>query len=175
MTGLPASAVSSTAYGLTTLDVPREDWVASVVAVRDERGMTFFDWLSAVDEGPAGFDVVLHLWAPATRSGLLLRTRCPRDDARVPSLTGVFAGADWHERETWEMFDIAFDGHPGLLPLLLPDGFAGAPLRKEFVLASRAAVPWPGTKEPGESDADAAGRRRRVLPPGVPPAGTWPS
>jgi NADH-quinone oxidoreductase subunit C len=94
----------------------------------------------------------------------------------VPSLSGVFAGAGWHEREVWEMFDITFDGHPGLTPLLLPDGFEGHPMRKEFVLASRVAKPWPGAKDPGESDADlATGRpRRRSLPPGVPPPGSWP-
>ena len=80
----------------------------------------------------------------------------------------------WHERQVWEMFGIGFDGHPGLAPLLLPDGFEGHPLRKEFVLASRVAKAWPGAKEPGESDADleAAPRRRKSLPPGVP--GTWP-
>jgi NADH-quinone oxidoreductase subunit C len=73
------------------------------------------------------------------------------------------------------MFAISFDGHPNLLPLLLPAGFEGNPLRKEFVLASRVAKAWPGRKEPGESDDDIAGRRarRRLLPPGVPAPGTW--
>jgi NADH-quinone oxidoreductase subunit C len=171
---LGAVARCSWSYEQATVDLPREEWVPAVTAVRDRLGMVLFDWLGAVDEGDAGFDVVLRLWAPADRRGLLLRTRCPRDDARVPSLTAVFAGADWHERETWEMFDIAFDGHPGLVPLLLPDGFVGAPLRKEFVLATRAAQPWPGAPEPGESRADAVPGRRRVLPPGVPAPGTWP-
>ena len=54
------------------------------------------------------------------------------------------------------MFGIDFDGHPHLVPLLLPDGFEGHPLRKDFVLASRVAKAWPGAKEPGESDAEAA-------------------
>jgi NADH-quinone oxidoreductase subunit C len=56
----------------------------------------------------------------------------------------------------------------GLRPLLLPDGFEGTPLRKSFVLAARASKPWPGAKEPGESDAHAAPARRKTLPPGVP-------
>ena len=164
----------TTAYGTTTVDVPREDWVGAAVAVRDDPvlGLAMFDLLTAVDELDRGFDVVLRLWSPEGRHGLVLRTRCPRDDARVPSLAGVFRGAAWHERETWEMFDIAFDGHPGLVPLLLPDGFEGHPLRKEFVLAARVAKPWPGAKEPGESDRDAPPRRRN-LPPGVPPPGQW--
>jgi NADH-quinone oxidoreductase subunit C len=78
------------------------------------------------------------------------------------------------------MFGIGFDGHPGLAPLLLPDGFEGTPLRKEFVLASRVAKDWPGRKEPGESDAErrtgtgaTPGRRRAVMPPGVPAPGAW--
>jgi NADH-quinone oxidoreductase subunit C len=164
----------TTAYGDVTVDVAREHWVSVVELAKDQLGLTFFDVLTAVDEQAAGFDVVLRLWNPTERIGLLLRTRCPRDDAEVPSLVGVFAGAGWHERQVWEMFDIGFDGHPGLVPLLLPDGFEGHPLRKEFVLASRVAKAWPGAKEPGESDADlaAAPRRRKSLPPGVP--GTWP-
>jgi NADH-quinone oxidoreductase subunit C len=171
---LGESVRCTTSYDAVTVDLPREQWVAGVTRVRDELGLTFFDLLTAVDELDAGFDVVLRLWAPEGRYGLLLRTRCPRQDARVPSLAAVFAGAAWHEREVWEMFDIDFDGHPGLTPLLLPDGFEGHPMRKEFVLASRVAKPWPGAKDPGESDADlATGRpRRRNLPPGVPRS--WP-
>jgi NADH-quinone oxidoreductase subunit C len=70
---------------------------------------------------------------------------------------------------------VQFSGHPNLVPLLLPDGFEGNPLRKEFVLAARAAKTWPGAKEPGESDRDtaAAPARRRMLPPGVPDPQTW--
>jgi NADH-quinone oxidoreductase subunit C len=168
-------ATCSVSYGLVTVDVPRSDWVAGVTAVRDHLGLTFFDFLTAVDELEAGFDVVLRLWAPAQRYGLLLRTCCPRDDARVPSLAGVFAGAAWHERQVWEMFDIGFDGHPELRRLLLPDGFEGHPLRKEFVLASRVEKPWPGAKDPGESDSDLLTRpRRRMQPPGVPRPGSRP-
>jgi NADH-quinone oxidoreductase subunit C len=139
---------TSTAYGVVHVDLPREDWVAGVTAVRDGLGATFFDVLTAVDELERGFQVILRLWSPAERAGVVLRTACPRDDAQVPSLTGVFAGAAWHERSTAEMFGIAFPGHPDLAPLLLPDGFDGAPLRKEFVLAAREAKPWPGDKGP---------------------------
>ena len=167
------------AYGTLTVDVPRERWVAAVTAVRDdpELGLALFDVLTAVDEQEDGFDVVLRLWSPAGRHGLVLRARCPRDDARVPSLTGVFAGASWHERSVAEMFAIAFDGHPGLVPLLLPAGFSGSPLRKDFVLASRAARAWPGSVEPGQSAEQAAAStsRRRQQPTGVPRPGTWPA
>ena len=172
---LGAEVRTSMSYGAVTVDVPRGDWTRAVTTVRDRLGLTFFDLLTAVDELAAGFDVVLRLWSPAGRYGLLLRTRCPRDDAHVPSLAAVFAGAAWHERQVWEMFDIGFDGHPDLRPLLLPNGFEGHPMRKEFVLASRVAKPWPGAKDPGESDVDLEQRpRRRIQPPGVPRPGTWP-
>ncbi len=72
------------------------------------------------------------------------------------------------------MFGIGFVGHDRLDTLLLPDGFEGNPLRKDFVLASRVAKPWPGAKEPGESDHDAAPSRRRTRPPGVPDPDGWP-
>lgn len=165
----------SVSYDTVTADVRREHWVAAVTAVRDGLGLTFFDLLTAVDQLDEGFEVVVRLWAPAQRHGLLLRTRCPRADATVQSLAAVFAGAAWHERQVWEMFDIGFEGHPGLTPLLLPEGFEGHPMRKDFVLASRVAKAWPGAKDPGESDADLAGARprRRISPPGVPRPGTW--
>lgn len=175
MTGLDiAGAVASDAFGLPTLDVPPQAWVDAARRAREELGLTFFDWLSAVDELEAGFRIVLHLANLTTHQRLLLRTLVPREQPRVDSLEPVFAGAGWHERETAEMFGIDFTGHPGPDPLLLPDGFEGNPLRKEFLLPARQAKPWPGAKDPGESDADLADtggprRRRRNTPPGVPP------
>jgi NADH-quinone oxidoreductase subunit C len=165
-----ARGIVSSSYDEVTVDVPREQWVAAVTVARDELGLSFFDVLTAVDERQSGFDVVLRLWSRPAREGLLLRTRCPRDDAHVPSLAGLFGGAGWHERETAELFGITFDGHPDPSPLLLSDDVDGHPLRKDFVLADRVGKPWPGVKEPGESDADVARGpvRRKNLPLGVP-------
>jgi NADH:ubiquinone oxidoreductase subunit C len=171
-TGIDAS------FGQDTVDVPRAEWVLAHETARD-LGFTFFDWLTGVDQldadADAGFDVVSHLWSMAALEHLFLRTRVPGDDARLATLTGVFSGASWHERETFEMFGLTFDGHPNLVPLLLPDGFEGHPLRKDFVLAARAAKAWPGAKEPGESDADVSSSpgRRKTRPPGVPDPATW--
>ena len=161
----------TTSYAVVTADVPRERWVEAVTAARDDAELdgTFFDVLLAVDEHPAGFDVVVRLWSVARRHGFHLRTRCPRDDARVPSLTGVFAGASWHEREAAEMFGLAFDGHPGLTPLLLPDGTGTPPLRKDAVLPARVDTPWPGAVDPADSGRGRPASRRRLLPPGAPP------
>jgi NADH-quinone oxidoreductase subunit C len=160
------------------VEVEPSGWTAAVSAARD-RGFTFFDWLTAVDqlddEASAGCDVVCHLLDTSTPRSLrriMIRTRLPVDQP-LDSLTPVFRGAAWHERETHEMFGLDFVGFDdgsglGLRPLLLPDGFDGTPLRKSFVLAARASKPWPGGKEPGESEHTRATGRRRVSAPGVP-------
>ncbi len=167
-------------FGPITVDVPAERWVEAVELARDGLDCTFFDWLSAVDELTDGFRVVCHL-ADHRVGGidhLVLRTLVPREAASLPSITALFAGARWHERETHEMFGVDFtvdDSPLQLEKLLLPSEFEGHPLRKDFVLASRVAKPWPGAKEPGESDAghEAAPSRRRTRPPGVPEPEQW--
>jgi len=110
---------------------------------------------------------VAHVYHLVERRHLLVRTRVPRVDPVLPSAVGIYRGANWHERETYEMFGVIFEGHPNLVPLLLPDGFEGHPLRKDFVLAARVAKVWPGAKEPGESGGGAPSRRK-MAPPGVP-------
>ncbi len=184
-----AGVVGSDATGTVCIDVPAARWHDAVAAARAGSDLDMLDWLSAVDEpdaDPPGVDLVAHL--VCTRSAgarvgspgmvrLLLRTRLTASAPSAPSVTDLYPGAAWHERETHEMFGVDFAGFDdgsdlGLRPLLLPDGFEGTPLRKSFVLAARVSKPWPGAKEPGESDAHAAPARRRTLPPGVPDA-TW--
>lgn len=171
--GVSSGVSGGQAYARATVDVPPARWRDALRAARDDAELScdFFDWLSAVDELDGGFDVVAHLWSTTHRHGILVRTRIPRERPEVDSVVDVYPGADWHERETHEMFGIAFTGHAGLRPLLLPPEFEGHPLRKEFVLASRVAKPWPGAKEPGESEA--GGGRRPMRPPGVPAPGEW--
>ncbi|GAA4916999.1 NADH dehydrogenase subunit C [Stackebrandtia albiflava] len=149
------------------VDVPPQRWREAAEAARDA-GCDFFDWLSAVDEAEDGIRIVAHLWSLADRRGLLLRT-LPGDPV-VESIVPVYPGAAWHERETHEMFGVGFTGNPDLSPLLLAPEFEGHPLRKDFVLASRVAKPWPGAKEPGGEH----GRKRQPMrPPGVPADGEW--
>ncbi len=148
------------------------EWHDAVASLKSD-GYSYFDWLSAVDEHPEGFRLVAHLVRLEPLDHLLLVTYIDRESPSVVSIADLFAGARWHERETHEMFGIEFG--LDLEPLLLPDGFEGHPLRKEFVLASRVAKPWPGAKEPGESDADSTHSpgRRRIKPPGVPDPSEW--
>ena len=159
-------------FGPQAYDVPADAWVAAHEVLRDEVGLTFFDFLTASDELNDGFRVVTHLadfWGGSHVEHVMVRTLIPRATPQLASLADVYAGANWHERETAEMFGITFDGHPNLVPLLLPDGFEGNPLRKEFVLASRVAKPWPGAKEPGESDHAPAAKAGAPESPPHPP------
>ncbi|MBO8201494.1 NADH-quinone oxidoreductase subunit C [Streptomyces smyrnaeus] len=169
-------ATAEDAFGLLTVDVAADSWTPALTAARDELGCTYFDWLSAVDEPGTGIRICAHLVAlPGADTGvrrLVLRTTVPHEAPALPTATGVYAGAAWHERETHEMFGVDFPGHPHLLPLLLPDSFEGHPLRKDFVLAARVAKAWPGAKEPGES-GHGGPKRRQMLPPGVPDPNEW--
>ncbi len=150
-----------------TLTVPAPQWLTALAFARDRLAAGFFDWLTAVDDGPGGLRVVVHLYSLGGRHHVFLHTRPNGPSPHLPSATALYRGADWHERETWEMFGVTFDGHPRLVPLLLPDGFEGHPLRKDFALATRAAREWPGAPEPGER-AGAVHGRRRIGAPGVP-------
>ncbi len=162
------AAEVSESFGDVTVTFAAEEWVAGLTMLRDGLGLTYFDWLSAVDEGGSdGFSVFCHLYDPHGHGHLLARTGLDAESPALATATSVFRGAAWHERETHEMFGIDFPGHPHLVPLLLSDEFVGHPLRKDFVLTARVSKPWPGAKEPGES-GDGAPSRRKMQPPGVP-------
>ena len=159
---------AETSHGQLTVDVSPAEWIPALAYARDELGCDFFDFLSAVDELDDGIRIVSHVYSTASRQHLLIRTLLSSGES-LPTATTVYKGANWHERETAEMFGVSFDGHPNLIPLLLPDGFEGTPLRKDFVLASRVAKQWPGEVDPGQSVGDLRKpKRRRNLPPGVP-------
>ncbi|MGR8008975.1 NADH-quinone oxidoreductase subunit C [Streptomyces hypolithicus] len=173
-----AEATAERGYDLLTVDVPAGGWIAALEIARDKLGCTYFDWLSAVDEPGTGFRVCAHVVALGGRTvrRLLVRTTVPHSAPVLPTAVEIYAGAAWHERETHEMFGVDFTDHPHLVPLLLPEGFEGHPLRKDFVLAARVAKAWPGAKEPGEPAAGAAHggpKRRQMLPPGVPDPNEW--
>jgi NADH-quinone oxidoreductase subunit C len=127
----------------------------------------------AVEEVPAGdglvtgvaggetrFQVFARVFSTTAKVGITLKADLDEQDPRVASWVPVYRGADWHEREAWEMYGFTFDGHPGLRHLYLPGEFEGHPLRKDFPLLSRELKPWPGLVDveamPGE-DAAAEG------------------
>ena len=93
--------------------------------------------------GDTRFQVFARVHNLTTNLGLTLKADVG-DDLLVGSWTTPYPGAEWHEREVWEMFGISFLNHPGLRPLYLPGDFEGNPMRKDFPLLSRLIKPWPG-------------------------------
>ena len=115
-----------------------------------------------LDHGTTGgetrFQLIARVYSPAKKIGLHLKSDLPDDDLSAPTWSRVYAGANWHEREAWEMFGIDFVGHPNLTHIYLPGGFEGNPMRKDFPLLSRHVKPWPGLVDvegmPGEPDEE---------------------
>ncbi|HHW14981.1 MAG TPA: NADH-quinone oxidoreductase subunit C [Firmicutes bacterium] len=103
-------------------------------------GFTLFSSLTAVDRGDR-FELVLVVVAPADGERLVLTTELGGREPTIPSVTPVWAGADWPEREVYDLFGVVFTGHPNLTRLLLDADFAGHPLRKDYgVVGGRASV-----------------------------------
>lgn len=134
--------------------------VGVVTALRDTPGLDcrFFTFLSAIDRSeyadePGGLELLIHLYSPDR--AIHANVHVPLDAAspRCPSITDVFGGALWHEREAHEMFGIDFEGHPRLVNLYLPEDFEGHPLLRSFKLPSRIVKDWPGAKDPEEAAA----------------------
>jgi NADH-quinone oxidoreductase subunit C len=129
----------------------QEDLVLAGAAPKDPEPMTH-----GYAGGDTRFQLIARLYSLTAGMGIHFKTDVPDDDPRVTTWSGVFAGANWHERETAEMFGIGFDGHPDLVKLYLPTDFQGFPLRKDFPLLARRVRPWPGIVDvepmPGTGD-----------------------
>ncbi|MDY7101941.1 MAG: NADH-quinone oxidoreductase subunit C [Actinomycetota bacterium] len=109
--------------------------------------------------GATRFQILARLYSVERRQALVLKADVPDDTLTIDTWTRTFGGANWHERETWEMFGIDFAGHPGLRHIYLPSDFEGFPLRKDYPLVARIVKPWPGIVDvegmPGDgSDED---------------------
>jgi NADH-quinone oxidoreductase subunit C len=121
--------------------------------VRDDPGIgcNYMDFVTAVDRKDEGFEVVTHVTNSRTALGVRIKMKLPvpgeDGESHCPTVSDIWPGANWHERETWELFGIHFDEHPHLVKLVLPEQFEGHPLRKDFELMSRIAKPWPGDQE----------------------------
>ncbi len=136
-----------------TVPAERAAEVAGTLRTRPELACEYLTFISAVDWQEEGFEVLVVAFSLQHLSTVVVHVRLPATGPHMPTLTGVWRGANWHERETAEMFGIVFDGHPNLVKLYLPEDFEGHPLRKSFQLASRTYKPWPGAKDPGEAEA----------------------
>ncbi len=122
-------------------------------------GDTTDGWKTGHAGGDTRFQVFARLYSIERQMGLTLKADLDEDAPSVDTWSEVYAGADWHERETWEMFGFDFVGHPHLVHMYLPGEFEGFPLRKDFPLLAREVKPWPGLVdvEPmPETDEEAA-------------------
>ncbi len=138
MGGLAPGYLShATAYGELTVTVARDSIVETVTALRDHPKGLFVNIIDVCGvDYPARdlrFDVVYHFLSPKLNQRIRIRLEAD-DMIPVPSITSVFPGADWFEREAYDMYGILFSGHHDLRRLLTDYGFEGHPLRKDFPL-----------------------------------------
>jgi NADH-quinone oxidoreductase subunit C len=120
------------------IEVGRDDIPKVMQAAKEDPqlNLNFLRSLFGVDHMEEGLEVVYQLFSYDKKHGVTIKTRLPADDAKVASVTPVWKGANWHERETRDMFGIDFEGHPHLEPLLLPEDMTDHfPLRKDNPLA----------------------------------------
>ena len=173
-------------YGDVVVRVAPDAWRRSAQFCKEQLGCDYLSFISAIDwmpapdlvdegsgdtstpaqpkettYGVAGATGRFQVFAivASTRGAhqrVVLKTDVDEHDPRAESWVSVYPGADWHERETWEMYGIQFDGHPALRHLYLPFEFEGHPLRKDYPLLAREVKPWPGLVDvepmPGEAD-----------------------
>ncbi|MGW5240862.1 NADH-quinone oxidoreductase subunit C [Monashia sp. NPDC004114] len=137
-----AEAVSSVVIdrGEMTINVRREHLLAVVRVLRDDPSLRFeicvgVSGVHYPDRTGEELHAVYHLLS-ITHGGrrVRLEVSCPDDDRHIPSVVSVYPANDWHERETWDMFGIEFDGHPALTRILMPDDWPGHPQRKDYPL-----------------------------------------
>jgi NADH-quinone oxidoreductase subunit C len=114
--------------------VPLDRWVSFGEFARRTLGCGFFSFLTAIDWKDAGLEVIARVESLDAGFAVVMRTRLEGGAAVCPSLVPVYRGADWMERECFDMFGIRFDGHPDLRRILLADDWEGHPLLKSYAV-----------------------------------------
>jgi NADH-quinone oxidoreductase subunit C len=126
-----APVVAGSELGVT---LPRERWQEFARFARTALECRYFNWLTAVDWKEQGLEVLARLDNVEAPMAVTMRTRLEPGTTHCPTLTGVFRGADWMERECYDMFGVRFDGHPDLRRILLGQDWEGHPLRKDYAV-----------------------------------------
>lgn len=125
------------ALGEVTVMVPAESIFDACYFLKSKHGFDLLADICGADRGPEEdprFEVNYHLFSTIHFQRLRLKVLVPEDDPKVKSVTSLWKTADWHERETYDMFGVNFEGHPDLRRILLPSEFDGHALRKDFPL-----------------------------------------
>ena len=133
------SATPRASLDCPAFNIPAAEAIAVLQHLRDAQGYDFLMDVTAIDwsaEKSPRFTVVWHLYSSTKHTYVRLTADCASDsEPAMPTATGLWAGADWHERETYDMLGIKFTGHPDLRRILMWDAYPYFPLRKEFPLA----------------------------------------
>jgi NADH-quinone oxidoreductase subunit C len=123
---------AAVAGGVVTARVPREHWQTLGDTAKNGLGCLYFNWLTAIDWKEQGLEVLCRVENLETGLALLMRTALPPGEVHCPTLTALYRGADWHERECYDLLGVVFDGHPDLRRILLGQDWVGHPLRKDY-------------------------------------------
>jgi NADH-quinone oxidoreductase subunit C len=120
--------------GETTVVIPRERLRRATAFLAADLGFTFLSDITAVDRFPLEprFELNYHLLALDRQERLRLKVRVSGSEPVVPSVTAIWPGANWHERESYDLMGVRFEGHPELTRILMPDDWEGYPLRKDY-------------------------------------------
>ena len=183
--GADAIIETAETFGDLVVRVAPSAWRATAAASKQQLGCDYLSFISGIDWMPAPliteegsgdtstpaqprtqtygvagssgrFQVFARVASTrVARYGITFKVDVDADDPRLDSWVSVYPGADWHERECWEMYGVVFDGHPALRHIYLPSEFEGNPLRKDYALLAREVKPWPGLVDvepmPGEA------------------------
>lgn len=143
-------------FGHPVVTVAVERYHELVTFLRDEPDLAcdYCDFTAGVDRGEQGIEIVTHVFSTTHRHNVRVKVILPAGRLVCPTISDIYPTANWHERETMEMFGVTFEGHPMPVRLLLPEPFEGHPMRKDFELMSRVAKPWPGAVEGEEGEEE---------------------
>jgi NADH-quinone oxidoreductase subunit C len=134
--GVSMEAVQGALDVLITIDAKDAHQVLETAKNDETLAFDFLRNLSGVDYEDAGMEVVYHLYSFTHAHNVTLKAKVPTDDPRIQTASDIWRAADWHEREARDMFGIVFEGHPNLVPILLPEDMLDHfPLRKSVPLA----------------------------------------
>ena len=125
---------AAVAGGELTVTLPGERWQEFGRFAKETLGCRYFSWLSAVDWKEQGLEVLCRIENLDTGLVVMIRAMLGPGATRCPTLTGLYRGADWMERECYDMFGIVFEGHPDLRRILLAEDWEGYPLRKDYAV-----------------------------------------
>jgi len=130
----PFAVADSEAFGDTTIEVAPENIVAALSAAKHSLKFERLSSVTGVDRYPSEprFEVVYHLQSVSSKQRLRIKARLPGANPEIESSVQVYKGADWYERETFDLFGIRFLNHPDMRRILMPEDWEGYPLRKDY-------------------------------------------